>query len=141
MNEQMTISSAINVLIDEGLNPTICRILKLIGVVNYTKLKYYDSSQGYSRVRPRVGECLEEGTFGFKIIAASKNRLLFSNGELYIVDSPFQGALYVFQNYSTAVELVTNSTSASFIKERTLKYIAHNEKWVDNLRNFLQTMQ
>lgn len=141
MNEQMTISSAIKNLVEEGINPTICRILKKIGVVKYTKLTYYDSSQGYSRVRPRVGECLEEGMFDFKIVAASKKRLLFSNGELYIVDSPFQGALYVFRNYNTAVELVTNDTPASFIKGRALKYIAHNQKWMDNLRNFLQTMQ
>lgn len=139
MNEQMTISSAIDVLKSEGLNPTICRILKMISV-KCTKIKCYEDSS-YSSRCPRTGECLEENTFGFKIVAASKKRLLFSNGELYIVDSPFQGALYVFQNYNIAAKLVSNEISVKFAKDRTLKYIVHNGKWMDTLRDFLQTMQ
>lgn len=131
---------AISSLETQGVsNPTVPEILEEMGFTVGELIAWFDDSKGsetnqalfIKRSRqdtPKYGECFMDQRF--YVISSSKKRAIFTNGHVYIVDSPLYGhALYIFDNYNSALEWAENKIPFKEAKEKSLLRVIHSKNW------------
>ena len=136
----ITYEEAIASLESQGIsNPTVPEILTEMGFTVGEVVGWFDDSKGsktdqgmfIKRSRqdtPKYGECFMDQRF--YVISSSKKRAIFTNGQIYIVDTPLYGhALYIFDDYNSALEWAENKIPFKEAKEKALLRVIHSKNW------------
>lgn len=120
-------------------NPTVPEILTEMGFTVGELTGWFDDSKGseynqsmFIKKRrqdtPKYGECFMDQRF--YVISSSKKRAIFTNGRVYIVDTPLYGhALYIFDDYNSALEWAENKIPFKEAKEKALLRVVHTKGW------------
>lgn len=136
----ITYNEAIASLESQGIfNPTIPEILEEMGFTVGELIAWFDDSKGSEtnqamfikeRIQntPKYGECFMDQRF--YVISSSKKRAIFTNGHVYVVDTPLYGhALYIFDDYSSALKWAENKLTFKEAKEKALLRVIHSKNW------------
>lgn len=136
----ITYEEAISSLETQGINnPTVPEILTEMGFTVGEVVGWFDDSKGSETNQslfikgrrqdtPKYGECFMDQRF--YVISSSKKRAIFTNGQIYIVDSPLYGhALYIFDDYGSALKWAENKIPFKEAKEKALLRVVHSKNW------------
>lgn len=135
----ITYDEAITSLEQQGINnPTVPEILEKMGFTVGELVGWFDALKGYEtnqifvkgkrQTTPKYGECFMDQRF--YVISSSKKRAIFTNRRVYLVDTPLYGhALYIFNDYNSALEWAENRISFKQAKDKALLRVIHSKNW------------
>lgn len=137
----ITYEEAISSLETQGIfDPTVPEILEQMGFKVGEEVAWFDDSKGCESNNraifmrrnkqdlPKYRECFLDQRF--YAISSSKKRAIFTNGHVYVVDTPLYGhALYIFDDYNSALEWAENKINFKEAKEKALLRVVHSKNW------------
>lgn len=138
---------------DGIFNPSTPDILERMGFDVMDVVGWFEGTKGVERSTnyqetifrkehaknvPKYRECFMNREFW--CISSSQKRAIFTDGKLYIVDSPFYGhALYVFRNPQPAFKWAENKTTSEEAKKDCLARITHHIGWREKVQKLLSS--